>query len=318
MTSPLAALAAMIGLILLGFAAWLMHAEARRLVTARVREVGGAPPPPEAPRAVPKLGLPDKTEGRLTPLFRRIFAYNPDLPQAMIVPWPVLVPIGIGSLFLGWQLVKYIAGARLAIIGGPLLSVMAVRATLKWQYNRYAKLLYVQLPDALGLIQRAISAGVPINEAIHNVARAMPQPTSEQFTQIVGEAGIGYPLDQAFLRLYDRSGVTEYAFFAVTLGLQSQTGGSLAETLENLADTIRKRVGMEGRAKALAAESRMSAMIVTALPFVAAVAMSFIHPGFLTFFWVNPTGFKMLVSGLCLLALGSLTIRWMINGATSE
>jgi tight adherence protein B len=214
--------------------------------------------------------------------------------------------------------VGYFAGPGSAVVGGPLLSLFIVRATLKWQYKRYARQLFVQLPDALGLILRAMGAGLPINEAIRNVARAMPSPTSEQFSQIAGEAAIGQPLDRAFLRLFHRSGVTEYAFLSVTLGIQSQSGGSLAETLDILADTIRKRVAMEGRAKALASESRMSARIVTALPFVVAGAMSLIHPGFLTFFWVNPTGFKMLVTGLCLLLLGSLTIRWLINGATAE
>lgn len=318
MTSPLAAFAALVSLALLGFAAWLMHVEALREVTERVRDVAGTLREPEAPQSIPNIGLPDKTGGRLTPILARIFAFNPGLPQAIVVPWAMLVAIGIGSLILCWSLVGYLVSPKIAVIGGPLLSLMIVRATLKWQYDRYAKLLYQQLPDALGLILRAIGAGLPINEAIRNVARTMPLPTSEQLTQIVGEASIGHPLDQAFLRLYHRSGVTEYAFLSVTLGLQAQTGGSLAETLEILADTIRKRVAMEARAKALASESRMSARIVTALPFVAAVAMSLIHPGFLTFFWVDPTGFKMLVTGLCLLVLGSLTIRWLIKGATAE
>ena len=100
-------------------------------------------------------------------------------------------------------------------------------------------------------------------------------------TPVVGATGVGQSLDQAFLKLYQRSGVTEYAFLSVTLGLQAQTGGSLAETLDNLADTVRKRVAMEGRAKALASESRMSARIVTALPFVAGTAMALLRPGFL-------------------------------------
>ena len=85
---------------------------------------------------------------------------------------------------------------------------------------------------------------------------------------MVNEVAIGQPLEGALWKLYERVGLPEYAFFAVTIGLQAQTGGSLVETLQNLQDIVRKRVALSKRGKALAAEARMSAMILGALPFV--------------------------------------------------
>jgi tight adherence protein B len=126
---------------------------------------------------------------------------------------------------------------------------------------------------------------------------------------------IGRPVEAALIRLHERTGLTEYAFLAVTLGLQSQTGGSLAETLDNLADTVRKRVAMAKRAKALAAEARMQAGMLVVLPFIAAFAMSMIQPFYLAAFTENPTGQRMAMVGLFLMLLGLLTIRWLIRQA---
>ena len=106
---------------------------------------------------------------------------------------------------------------------------------------------------------------------------------------MVNEVAIGQPLEAALWKLHERVGLPEYAFFAVTIGLQAQTGGSLVETLQNLQDMVRKRVALSKRGKALAAEARMSAMILGALPFVMChrSRLSF-RPGFLDFFFYHP------------------------------
>ena len=157
-----------------------------------------------------------------------------------------------------------------------------------------------------------------MHEALRTIATEMPAPTNQQFGLVMGEAGLGRPLEVAFFRLYQRTGLTEFAFLSVTLGLQAQTGGSLAETIENLADVIRKRVALEARAKALAAEPRTSAMIVMALPIVAGIGMTLIRPGYLSVFWSNSTGFNLLMAGLALMIIGYLIIQSLIRRATRD
>ena len=107
---------------------------------------------------------------------------------------------------------------------------------------------------------------------------------------------IGQPLEGALWKLYERVGLAEYAFFAVTIGLQAQTGGSLVETLQNLQDMVRKRVALSKRGKALAAEARMSAIILGALPFVSRPhSVRSCRSGFITFFFITPTGNHLLL-----------------------
>ena len=139
----------------------------------------------------------------------------------------------------------------------------------------------------MALICRAVAAGIPLSEALRSVAHDAAAPSREEFVRVVNEVAIGQPLEGALWKLHERVGLPEYAFFAVTIGLQAQTGGSLVETLQNLQDMVRKRVALSKRGKALAAEARMSAMILGSLPFVMGVVLFFMQPGFLDFFFIH-------------------------------
>lgn len=183
----------------------------------------------------------------------------------------------------------------------------------KWQTE-----LFRQIPDAMGLITRAIRTGLPMNEALQTVSREMPEPTRTEFARVLGDLAIGRTMEQALIRLRDRSNVPEYGFFAVTLGLQSQTGGSLAETLENLGDLVRKRVNMAAKVKALSAEARFGAIVLTVLPFLGVLTMSVIRPGYADFFLENPLGIRMAIVAIVMMALGVFTIRLIIRKSTED
>ena len=118
------------------------------------------------------------------------------------------------------------------------------------------------------MIVRSVRVGIPVMEAIRAVARETPEPTGPEFARLVDQVSIGVSLDDAVLDMARRCGIPEYRFFATALSLQNQTGGTLSETLENLADVIRKRVALAAKGKALASEARTSAMVLAALPIV--------------------------------------------------
>jgi tight adherence protein B len=109
------------------------------------------------------------------------------------------------------------------------------------------------------------------------------------------------------------SGLPEYRFFATALSLQSQTGGGLTETLENLADTIRKRVAIRMRGRALASEARMSAYILGALPLVTGGILSVINPSYVRVLFVDPSGQTLLFVGIAMLSVGAFTMHTMIR-----
>ena len=123
---------------------------------------------------------------------------------------------------------------------------------------------------------------------------------------------------QALFGLAERSGLTEYYFFAVTVGLQAQTGGNLGETLENLADMVRKRVAMAGKVKALTGEARTSAAILTILPFAVGGVVSILKPGHLDPLFETDLGFRMLLVGAVLLLIGLMIIRGLMKSASKD
>jgi tight adherence protein B len=197
-------------------------------------------------------------------------------------------------------------------------AVFFARFLFRWEASRYQGQLFSQLPDAMGLIMRAIRAGLPMGEALANVARELSSPSREEFAQVVSNIAVGQPVDAALFGLAERSGLTEYYFFAVTVGLQAQTGGNLAETLDNLAEMVRKRVAMAGRVKALTAEARISSIVMTALPFVVGGAVTVLKPGHLDPMFATDLGFKLLLIGGTMLAIGVMVIRGLLKSALKD
>jgi tight adherence protein B len=322
MRSPLAAILALLALALLGLAAWLVHRAATRRLRDRVRQVAqvarAGSQAAKAPPAIANIRAANRRDSALTMRVLRLLRYDPEIPNEKIVPWPVAAALaGAVGTFSFWR-VNALLGGGPAVIGGMLSAFFTARGIFLWQHRRYCDALFVQIPDALGLVLRAIRAGLPMGEALRSVARESASPTRDEFARLVGETAIGRSVDSALWRLYERTQLTEYSFLSVTLGLQSQSGGSLAETLENLADMVRKRVAMRGRARALASEARASAVILVALPFVCGAANVFIRPEVMRVFWADPRGFQMLMAGLCLMVLGVLTIRSMISRSTRD
>jgi tight adherence protein B len=195
----------------------------------------------------------------------------------------------------------------------PIGCVVACRLFYGWVEARLAATLYRQFPDALAMIVRAVRVGLPIVEAIRVVARENPEPTGREFAALVAQTTIGVPLDDALRDMAERNRLPEYRFFATALSLQSQTGGGLTETLENLADTIRKRVAARMRGHALAAEARMSAYILGALPLVTGVLLTTFNPGYMAVMFTDPTGRMLLLVGIALLVAGAFSMRTLIR-----
>ena len=304
----------MLGLLLGTLA--LVQGGSGRALRDRVRGLSDAPQ--VTATVLPSIRVGGSAHGALSLRVFRFLRYNPDIPQEQIIAWPVVALIGgAAALAAVWGL-SGLLGRPLALMAAPLAGALAARSVFGWQHARYCDALFQQIPDALGLMVRSIRAGLPLAEALRGISREMPSPTKEEFARVAGDMAIGRPVEAALVRLHERTGLTEFAFLAVTLGLQSQTGGSLAETLENLAEMVRKRVAMAKRARALAGEAKAQAGLQVILPFVAAAAMSFLQPFYIAAFTQNPTGQRMAMIGLGLMLLGLLTIRWLIRRAGQD
>ena len=246
------------------------------------------------------------------------FGRSRHIPKERRVAWPIIAAAGLGGAGAAAYVGSKVVGAAVAPALAAAAAAFFVRFLFRWEANRYQTQLFRQLPDAMGLIMRAIRAGLPMGEALANVARELASPSQEEFGQVVSNIAIGQPVDAALFGLAERSGLTEYYFFAVTVGLQAQTGGNLAETLENLADMVRKRVAMAGRVKALTAEARISAIVMSALPFVVGGVVTLIKPGHLDSMFETDLGFRLLLIGGTMLGIGIMVIRGLLKSALKD
>jgi len=245
--------------------------------------------------------------------FMRFLRFNPDIPQQNILAWKLVFAIAGAIAIVGFFYGRAFLGTSLAALIAPVEGVFVARVIFGWERGRFQKALLEQIPEVMALICRAVGAGIPLSEALRSVAREMPNPSRDEFVGVINEVMIGQSLEHALWKLHGRVGLPEYAFFAVTIGLQAQTGGSLIETLQNLQDIVRKRVALSKRGKALAAEARFSALILGALPFVMAIILSLIRPGFMHFFLSTPSGNRLLLIAIGLMAMGILAMRQLIR-----
>lgn len=234
-------------------------------------------------------------------------------PEQHPAPWPLILAAATLVGVVAAMLASPLVGGSLAVPAGVGAALVAARAAFVHGRNAYREKLLTQLPDAMSMIVRSLKAGIPVNEAIRAIARESPEPTRREFGQVAAEQAIGVALEASLLNLHKRTGLREYGFFAVTIALQQQTGGSLTETLENLADVVRKRVQTAQRGRALAGQARASAIILTAIPFVAVAALAVLNPGYLRFYIEHDKGPTVAAVAFTLLGLGILTMRMMIR-----
>jgi tight adherence protein B len=197
----------------------------------------------------------------------------------------------------------------------PLLDILLVRTFLGWSSNKVSRTLLSQFPDALAMVSRSVRVGVPLNEAVRIVGRETQSPTREEFAKVADQVQIGVDLETALLDMAERNNISEYRFFATALALQSQTGGGLTETLETLADTIRKRENARKRGHALASEARTSIYVLAVLPIVVGAMLFVINPDYIGLLFTDPVGEMLLGIAVGMLISGLWVMQQIIKAS---
>lgn len=266
------------------------------------------------------IRLARRGEQRILAFLARLFRVPVDMPAAQKIAPHWVFLLGIGVVVGATMLADRYGGVTLetACGVGVVAGFLAIRIMFTLQVSSYQLALQRQLPDAIEMVVSAIRAGLPVGEAFRAVSIESPSPTKDEFVRVVNEMAVGTSADKALLSVYSRTKLTEYAIFAVTINVQTRSGGRLVESVQRLADTVRSRLAMMTRAKALAGEARVSAIILGSLPFVAGAALSAIRPGYLDPLFNDPRGTKMLGFAVVALILGILLMRRMIRKATAE
>lgn len=210
----------------------------------------------------------------------------------------IVTVIAFGGVMLVHGDILYAAGAALFCCTlGPLLWLHILR-------SRRRKKFGAQFPDAIDIIIRSLRAGHPVPIAISMVGREMPDPVGSEFGIVSDEVAYGADLETAMRNLFFRVGQEDLPLFVTAVAIQGSTGGNLGEILENLSSVIRLRFKMRRKVKALAAEGRASAMILSSLPVGIFLVINLIAPDFYRSVWHF---------GVTKIALG-IAISWMLVG----
>lgn len=249
-------------------------------------------------------------------LLNRLTNYRPEMVYVVRPAYVLLAGAfaAAGVLYLN-EVLKF-PGYR-AAIAAAVVAILVVRGLFGWQQRSFANKLFQQLPDAVQLVTSTVRSGLPVNEAFRTIAREMPQPTSGQFAIVCSELNMGRSPEEAVEEIYQRTLVPEYAMFAVTLAVQLKTGGSLAETLQTLGETVSQRVALAARAKALAGEVIFSSRALTFAPLVVGGLLYWINPQSIDLLLFDPEGNVLLAYAACSVLIGHFVIRWMVRRETA-
>ena len=170
-----------------------------------------------------------------------------------------------------------------------------------------------KFPDAIELLVRGLRSGLPVTETLAVVSQEVPGPVGQEFRGIVERIKIGKTMGDSLQETADRLGIPEFNFFCITLAIQRETGGNLAETLSNLADVLRKRSQMKLKIKAMSSESKASAYIVGSLPFIVFCLVYWMNPDYLTGFFTDDRLIVAGLGGLVWMSIGGFIMAKMVN-----
>ena len=187
---------------------------------------------------------------------------------------------------------------------------------LKFLVRRRARQLHKfqeLFPEALDLIVRSVRAGLPVSEAIKMIGSEIAEPVGEAFREVAANLGIGMSLDESLALLQKKVPIAEVKFFAISLTIQQETGGNLAEILANLAAIMRKRVQIGKKIRALSSEAKASALIIGSLPFVVGLAIYALNREYIEILIFDDTGQIFLLSALGSIALGAVVMTKMVR-----
>jgi len=231
-------------------------------------------------------------------------------------PWTmsqyVTVSLAIAAVTMGLVLFQG-APFLLALLLGLLLGLAIPHIVVSSLIKRRIAKFTTRFPDAIELLVRGLRAGLPISETLGVVAVEIPGPVGEEFSTVSDKMKIGRTMDAALQDSADRLETAEFQFFCITIAIQRETGGNLAETLSNLAEVLRKRAQMKLKIRAMSSESKASAYIVGSLPFIVSGLIYLANPGYMDGFFVDQRLMVAAFGGAIWMSIGALIMAKMVS-----
>ena len=210
----------------------------------------------------------------------------------------------LAGLYVAGKVLPFAVGLLMAYF--PLFFVQMRKARRMQKFER-------QLPDALELIARALRAGHAFSSGLKMVAQEFDDPIGTEFERTQDEINYGVSVPEALKNMTQRVECEDLKFFVVAVVIQRDTGGNLAEIIDNMSRVIRERFKLHGKIKILSAEGRLSALVLCLLPFFMALVVYFLNPDLIMTLNEDPMGRVLAVNAMILMALGIVVIRKMVQ-----
>jgi tight adherence protein B len=223
-----------------------------------------------------------------------------------------MASLGLGAFVGAIAMIKGLP-VVLALMVGLFAAVAIPHFVIGFLIKRRINKFNSNFPDAIELMVRGLRSGLPITETLGIVAGEIGGPVGIEFRAVSDKMKIGRTMEAALQETADRLGTPEFQFFVITLAIQRETGGNLAETLSNLADVLRKRGQMKLKIRAMSSESKASAYIVGSLPFVVFTLVWMINPSYMGGFFEDQRLIVAGLGGLCWMGIGVFIMAKMVN-----
>ena len=223
----------------------------------------------------------------------------------------LIIVVGMIAVFVGTMVFngRFLHAVIAALFCGFVLPFMVLRFLRARRQKKFA----AQFPDAIDIIVRSLRAGHPVPIAISMVARELPDPIGSEFGTVSDEVTYGADLESAMRNLYFRVGTDDLPLFVTAVAIQGSTGGNLGEIRENLSAVIRQRFKMRRKIRALAAEGRASALILSSLPIGMFAVINFLVPSFYASVWGEDLTKIVLVLAGCWMGVGNFIMYRLVN-----
>ena len=215
------------------------------------------------------------------------------------VLFAVVAVVGGGNLLFGWA-------------GGLVGFFLPYAYASHMRTKRFAK-FEEKFPEAIDTLARAVRAGHAFTTALEMIANEVSEPVAGEFRQLYEEQKFGLPVRDALINLADRVPLVDVKFFVTAVMLQRETGGNLAEILDNLSYVIRERFKILRQVRVHTAQGRLTMVLLMALPPTIVLIMSIMNPGFIRPLFTDPIGHALIVGGITLQTLGYFFIRRIIR-----
>jgi tight adherence protein B len=224
--------------------------------------------------------------------------------------------------FIGYTVLAAGAGMTTGVLLGfpfiPMLicgaagSLLPLFFILKAKRRRLEK-IERQLPEAMDLMSRALKAGHAFSGALQMVSSSGPEPVAGEFRLTFDEVNFGVSVHDALIDLAARVPITDLHYFVIAVLIQRESGGNLAELLDKISALIRARLALLGKIRVLSAEGRLSAWILSCLPFAAALMIYLVNPEFLSLLWTDPAGLMMVGTALGMMVIGIFVMSRIVK-----